>query len=274
MSTLSYAVRDFASDVIDRSRTVPVLVDFWAEWCGPCRILGPVIERLAGEANGAWELKKLNTEEFPDIAQRYGIRSIPNVKLFVDGKPVNEFVGALPEPQIRAWLAKALPDRNAATLDTAETALHAGDRTEAAELLKPILQSAPHHERARVLMAMATVFGHPDAAEQMVTDIDEGSKFGDLGSAVRTLASLVRRRHDPSLFPEHAVKAEYLAGIEALVRNDLDGALAMFIQVIRNHRPYDDDGSRKACIAIFKLLGDEHEITLKHRRDFGSALYV
>ena len=103
------AAIEFESAVLQRSREIPVVVDFWAPWCGPCRILGPVIEKLAAEAGNRWELVKLNTEEQPDIAREYGVRGIPNVKMFHGGEPIAEFVGALPEDEIRRWLDAYLP---------------------------------------------------------------------------------------------------------------------------------------------------------------------
>ncbi|HEY6866409.1 MAG TPA: thioredoxin, partial [Candidatus Eisenbacteria bacterium] len=106
LRAMSHDITDFEQDVIAKSRTVPVLVDFWAEWCGPCRVLGPVLERLADQAQGRWVLAKLDTERFTDVASRYGIMSIPNVKLFVNGEVADEFVGALPEREVRAWLER------------------------------------------------------------------------------------------------------------------------------------------------------------------------
>lgn len=270
----SYDTTDFATEVLDRSRTVPVLIDFWAEWCGPCRILGPVLERLAGEAAGRWDLRKVNTEQFPDIAQRYGIRSIPNVKLFIDGKPVNEFVGALPEQTIRQWLSQVLPDPHARTVDQAEALILADQHAQAAVLLRSVLTANPSHERGGLLMARAILYEDPATAVKLVEHIDEASSFVLVGDSIRTIARLLERANHPELLPPGHARSLYVEAVEALRRRDFDGALTRFIQVIRDNRPYDDDGSRRACIAIFKYLGEEHVVTVKHRRDFGSALYV
>ena len=103
---------DFQSDVIEASKTTPVLVDFWAEWCGPCVYLSPTLEKLAEEAGDSWTLLKVNTESQPELAAEYGIRSIPNVKLFVNGEMSGEFIGALPEEEIKRWLETNIPEQS------------------------------------------------------------------------------------------------------------------------------------------------------------------
>jgi putative thioredoxin len=268
----SFDSTDFSTDVLDRSRTVPVLVDFWAEWCGPCRILGPVLKKLAAEANGRWELRKVNTEQFPDVAQRYGIRSIPAVKLFVDGRVVNEFVGALPEGQIRQWLRQVLPDPHATAIDQAEALLLSGRYEPAAAMLRPVLAASPGHERASVLMARAVLYDDPASAVTLVKSVDESSQHYHSAESIRTIAALLDKKADE--FADGPAKEVYREAVEAMRKRDFDGALERFIQVIRDDRKYDDDGSRKACVAIFKYLGDDHEVTVRHRREFGSALYV
>ena len=106
---MNHDLQDFAQDVTVASQTVPVLVDFWAPWCGPCKMLGPVLEKLAAEAAGRWRLVKIDTERHPELAQQFGIRGIPDVRLFHQGAVVAQFSGALPEPRLRDWLAQHLP---------------------------------------------------------------------------------------------------------------------------------------------------------------------
>ena len=99
----------FQTEVLDKSHDKPVVVDFWAPWCGPCRVLGPIIEKLARESGGRWRLVKINSDTHGALAQRYGVRGIPAVKMFVDGRVAAEFTGALPEPEVRRWLDAHLP---------------------------------------------------------------------------------------------------------------------------------------------------------------------
>jgi putative thioredoxin len=267
-------VVDFRTDVLDVSVRIPVVADFWAEWCGPCRILGPVLERLATKSGGRWELRKVNTEQFPEVSKEYGIRSIPHVKLFVEGKPVDEFVGALPEREVEAWLEKAVPDERRKALSTAEEMLRSGRREEAVVLLNRVAAELPGNEHARALLALALVFTEPGRSAELVRDIHSASPDGPAADAVRTVARLVEihRNHDSA--PAGPQRELYCSGAAALAGQDFGPALERFIEVIRNDRQYDDDGARKACLAVFQYLGEDHEITRRYRREFSSALYV
>lgn len=271
---MSHDVKDFSKEVIQLSKSVPVLVDFWAAWCGPCKILGPVLERLADKHKESWVLKKVDTEAMPDIAAQYGIQSIPNVKLFVNGTVINEFVGALPEAAIEQWLQKALPDKYHDQLDKAQLLIFRQNFADATAILESVVASVPSHEHARSLLALSLLFTDRKRAVGLVADLDQGSRYWEPVDTVRTLNELMAKLDMPSQGADKPTGAKYISAIKSLAKVDFDEALRQFIEVIREDRKYDDDGARKACIAIFKYLGEEHDITLKHRRDFGSALYV
>ena len=269
---MAYDVKDFQTEVIERSRTVPVLVDFWAEWCGPCRILGPTLERLAERAEGGWVLAKLNTEEFTDIAMQYGIRSIPNVKLFVDGKAVNEFVGALPEPAIIEWLKKAIPAKKIPELEAAADLLKTLQFEKAQKLLEPVVQSHPDNHQASALLAKALFFTDPERAVKAVEEIEADSDQYDLVEAIRAFYDLGKKLAGGTM-PEGPGREHYIEAARDLLKGEFDGALAKFIAVVREDRYYDEDGARRAAIGIFKYLGEEHPTTLKHRKEFNRALF-
>lgn len=260
---------DFQSAVLDQSRSVPVLVDFWASWCAPCRMLAPVLERMAEKAQGRWTLVKVNTEEYPDIAGAYAVRSIPNVKLFVDGKVVDEFTGALPEHQIEQWLARAIPGPWSAKVKEAAAAAAAGDDARALALLGEVISNEPGNRAAAAAMARLVLFSEPERARKLSEQVEGDPEHADLCDAVRTMAPLLERPE--SALPEGGQREAYAAAVESLRNRDFDSALERFIGVLREERKYDGDGSRKACIAIFRLLGEEHEITMKYRRPFDRA---
>lgn len=274
MNAVDYEVINFQRDVLEASYQIPVLVDFWAPWCGPCRILSPVLERLAQKYAGQWKLVKVNTDEHPELAMQYGIRGIPAVKLFADGKVVGEFVGALPEYTIEQWLADVLPDENRAQLEQIEQLLDEGKGTEAEPLLRKLLAVHPNHDKARVLLARIRVFDNPDEAEQLLQNLNiaEAAYLQQIES-IHTLIRLLRLKDQPEALPEGLGRDLYLEGIKALARKNFDTAIERLIDVLRKDRYYDDDGARKAGVALFTLLGTRHPVTQRWRRTFDMWLY-
>ncbi|GAK54842.1 thioredoxin [Candidatus Vecturithrix granuli] len=271
---MSYDTQNFERDVIQQSYKIPVVVDFWAEWCAPCRMLGPVLEHLAERYKGEWNLVKLNTEQYPKIAAEYGIQGIPAVKLFVDGKVAGEFTGAMPEEMIIQWLAKVMPSKYYGQIKHAQELLTEGQTRRAQKVLKKVLDVEPENQQAMILLASTYLFSDHQQALKIIQPIREGSEFTDMAEAIRTIGRLFELREQPSALPEHRVKTQYLEAIAQLHAQDIESALENFIDVLQQSRQYDNDGARKACVAIFKFLGDMHEITQKYRRAFSSALYV
>jgi putative thioredoxin len=260
---------DFQTDVLEQSKSIPVLVDFWAPWCGPCRTLAPVLERLAERHAGKWQLVKINTEEFPEIAERFGIRSIPNVKLFADGAVIDEFSGALPDYQIEQWLKKALPSPWAADVARAVAEVASGNTAAAIALLEGVLEKEPDNRKAAAMLVKLILFSRPVDALRIAESLEAEPDYAELSDTVRTLGTLLAR--SAGELPEGESKDAYSAAVESVRNGDLDSALDRFISVLRENRYYDDDGSRRACIAIFRLLGEDHDITMKYRRTFDRA---
>lgn len=270
---MAYEVDDFQQDVIETSEETPVLVDFWAPWCGPCRQLSPVLESLAEEAD-EWSLVKVNVDENGEAAQAYGIRGIPAVKLFVDGEVAADFTGAKPKHAIEKWLEENLPSEEKNRIDEATAALEDGNHEEAEHLLWPVLEENPDHDEAQVLMARVLAFKDPTRALALAEASDVADPaLRQVRDAVQTLARLLEMAEDPSSLPEGEGRDDYEAAIDALADQDFDAALDSFINVVRSNRDYDDDGARKACIALFTLLGEQHPTTQEHRRTFDMALY-
>jgi len=273
MNSVDCDTDNFEKHVIERSYKIPVLVDFWAEWCGPCRVLGPVLEKLAEESKDSWALVKLNTDKHPELSARYGIRSIPNVKLFVDGKVVDEFMGALPESIVARWISKALPSKYHNQLKKAKRLIDEGRIVEAQKILEEIVSAEKNNDLAITLLARTYVFSEPQKALEIVDRIGPTSEYFDIAEAIKTLGEMFLHLEDSKTLKEGAVRGGYLNAIKSLRSQSFSAALDDFIEVIRKDRFYDNDGSRKGCIAIFKFLGEDHEITKKYRQVFSSALY-
>ena len=267
---------DFTIDVLQRSRSIPVLVDFWAEWCGPCRTLGPVLERLAEEeaafAEPRWELVKVDTEAFPEISAQYGVRGIPNVKLFVDGHPVDEFTGALPEHAVRAWIEKALPDPDQEKILEGGRLIATGEMEKGRGVLEEIVVRR-EHPLAILLLAQSWLEEDPSRADELAAAIGPDSELYDRAESIRLMATIHGIASDPDRLPDGSAKGLMVDGARHAVAGDFDRALELFIDAIRDDRAYADDLARRLCLAIFRRLGEEHEITRKHRKIFNSALY-
>ena len=272
------AVYDFQKDVIAASAETPILVDFWAEWCAPCRVLGPVLEKLASQADGKWRLVKLNTEEYPQLAMEYGIRSIPAVKMFYNGQVISEFIGALPEAQVRRWLDEHLPTRSKALLEKARAALAKGEKAHAREFLEAALKEDKNNFDSRIHLAELIFESKPEKAENLVKDTPLEHPLYKQAGAILTLTRLMMQFETlaqsakNSSAPAAAWNA-YLSGIQALRQQEYERALASWIEAITIQRAIDDDGPRRACVALFTWLGPVHELTKKYHRAFTSALF-
>lgn len=270
---MTYDVQNFREDVLEASARRPVVVDFWAPWCGPCKTLGPILEKLADEQSDRWTLVKVNSDEHPDESRRYGVRGIPAVKLFVDGTVVDEFTGVLPEYAIRQWLDKALPTEEKKKLATAEQLLDHGDITGARDVLEEILDAEPTNAAAAGHLARLIAFSDPQRAASLAQTARTGEpRFVQVADAVDTIVSILERDLPAELDGEAGTR-DYLQAVEDLEADHFESAIEHIIEVLKKNRYLDDDGARKLGVAVFTILGDDHPVTRKHRRTFDMWLY-
>ena len=281
MSTSEWVIEvgdpDFESAVLRRSETTPVVVDFWAPWCGPCRALGPLLERLAAEHQGAFILAKVNVDEAPAVSEAFGIQSIPAVKGFRDGVLVGEFVGAQPEATVRKLLELVLP--TAADGLVARAATLAPEAAEAA--LREALELEPRHARALLELARRLAArGDTTGALQLLERVSPPSPL--VGESER-LAAELRMRTDGA-GDQAALRARIAADPNDLAaRLDLgrtlaalgkhEDALAELLDVVRRDPHFADDGARRAMVDLFAVLGSDDPLTDRYRNELAKALF-
>ena len=272
-----FDLKDFRADVVDESKNRPVVIDFWAEWCGPCKVLGPTIEKLAKEAKGKWKLVKIDTELHPEISQQFQIKSIPSVKMVFQGKLIAEFAGALPEVQIRKWLEEHLPasEEEKSGIEEVHTALQNGDRAAAMEMVKDLFIDNPEKDEFRLMLGVLLMPDYLDEAERVMAPFIKSGKHVFEVEAIKTFKLLAAYQQGDIQLPEgaHAKVMEVIPfGIKAVYAGELGIALDNFIQSLMYDKSYADELARKSCVAIFKALTDYHPITKAKRRAFSMAL--
>lgn len=268
----------FQQQVIEKSSEIPVLVDFWADWCQPCKMLMPLLAKLADEYQGRFILAKINTEQQQAISAQFGIRSIPTVKLFRDGKPVDEFAGALPESEIRAFLDRHLPRASDGSVVQAEERLQAGDTAGALDLLAQARDQDPGNPR--ILMAMAQVqamSGDFEAAEQTLKSLPEDERntaeaqnllgqifFNRVAAAAGTAEETARRVTE---VPDDS-EARYQLAAQQIVANDMENAMENLLLLVQKDRQYGDDAGRLALLRLFDMLGTDPSVNRYRSRMF------
>ena len=274
--------RENYAEVMKASFEVPVLIDFWASWCQPCLALMPVLAKLADEYQGKFLLGKLNTEQEQEIAAQFGIRSIPNVKLFRNGQPVDEFMGALPERSVREFLDRHVARESDITVQQAREKLDGGDPDAAIALLKQAHEADP--ENLRVVLALAgtqAAAGDIAAAEATLDGLPANEQVkpevvalrnqlyfeGRVAGAPAAADLEARLAADPD---DH--EARFLLALHKAVKQDYDSAMELLLELMRKDRSFGDDAGRNTLLKVFELLGDDPRVG-PFRRRMASLLY-
>ena len=270
-------VSDFDSEVVARSSQVPVLVDFWAPWCGPCRMLGPVLEKLAGESSGQFVLAKVNVDNHQDVAARYQIRGIPDVKLFVAGEVKAGFVGAQRENQVREFLKANIPSESDKLLDAAQKLIAAGDTDDARAAFEQVLASDPsssaaHLALARLALGRGELAVAAEHVERISPSDNEHEQAKYIGQAIALIGEAREAGDEDALRARiegdpDDVEAHYALAGHRLAAGDFRGALDSYLAVAQRQRKWREEAARKSMLTVFGLIGVRHPLSDEYRRE-------
>lgn len=262
-------VLNFDGDVLEASHVLPIVVDFWAPWCGPCRFLGPNLDKLAEANEDKWKLVKINVDEHQDISNQFGIRGIPAVKMFSKGKIIAEFTGALPPSAIEKWLDENLPNESKEELK--QILLEEKDIPDQTfiDALKAFSERNLGLKDARLALARHLVFVNPEEAVQVIEDIRMGEEYFDTAEKVRQFASFMHQKLDMGSPTSEVLSKSQ----QALRKGDLEQGIIQIIEANRLDKNFMDDLPRLTAISVFGILGAKHDLTKQYRRQFDMVLY-
>jgi putative thioredoxin len=259
----------FEREVIARSKEVPVVIDFWAPWCGPCRTLGPTLERLASEAKGDWVLAKVNVDENQRLAAMFRVQSIPAVKAVHNGKIVDEFVGAQPEAQVRLWLKRFVPEQGDSLLEAAK-AMESSDPQGAAARYRLILGEEPENTTAMFNLGRLLLMHGENEGVETLRQVPASAPLYARAQALLPLADFFAAADQPA---DEGSAARYQQAAAHARSGTYATAMDELLAIVARDRAFLNDGARKALIGLFAALGDEDPLVSAYRRKLANTLF-
>jgi putative thioredoxin len=264
---------DFEYEVVAYSNQVPVIVDFWAEWCRPCKMLTPLLERITEEAQGRLRLAKVNVDENPNLALRYNVRSIPNVKAFRDGQVVSEFLGLQPEPRVKDFIRNLAPSQIDLLLEKGQSQLESLNWLEAGNSFQQFLLKSPDHPAGLLGLLKASLMqGHYSEVGKLIGEFPASPEYARM-EIIRPLYEALAKSKPATEPPDDLLTAAYLNALNLTRRGNLPAAMDGLIDILRQDKHYRNDEVRKVLLGLFEVLGDNHPLTQQYRQELASVLF-
>jgi putative thioredoxin len=264
---------DFEYEVIAYSTHTPVVVDFWAVWCGPCRTLTPMLERLALEAQGAFRLAKVNVDENPNLALHYNIRSIPHLKAFRDRVVVAEFIGAQPETRLREFLRNIAPSQTDLTLEKGFSQILALDWIGAEKSFRHFLEKSPDYPPALLGLLKSLIMQGRISEAREVQEAFPASREFAASETLRPLIDAVAYAQNSPSYSDDPLEAAYLNALRLILRGNPAAAIDGMLDILRQDKHYRNDEVRHVVLALFEALGDDNPLTPDYRRELSMILF-
>ncbi len=265
---------DFEYQVIHYSQQSPVIVDFWAEWCIPCRTLGPLLEGLTEEAHGSFRLAKVNVDHNQNLAQRYNVHSIPSVKAFKSGVVVAEFTGAQPEPRVREFIRKIAPSKTDLTLEKGLSLIKLEQWQNAESAFQMVLDDNPDNTTALLGLAKSILSqGRAVEADYILKNFPTSREYA-VAQRLRPLAEALSCIENGVHYDEDdPIAAAYNHALRLFKKGNFPAAMDGLLEVLRQDKHFRDDEARLVLLGIFEVLGDENSLTRQYRQELALVLF-
>ena len=265
---------DFEYQVLTYSQNMPVVVDFWAEWCAPCKILGPILETLTQEAQGEFRLAKVDVDQNQNLAIRYGVRSIPSVKAFRNGEVISEFLGVKPEPEIREFLRKIAPSQSDLKLEKAQSLLDLHNAQEAEICFREVLQEMSDNPTARLGLAKSLLLqGKGEEAESLLSNFP-GSREYNSAQLLQPLASALVTKKNSQIFEfDNPLDAAFSTALHLVEMGNIEAAMDGLLDVLRENKNHRNGEVRQIFLGLLEILGENNPVTQQYRNELASVLF-
>jgi putative thioredoxin len=264
---------NFEYEVIAYSQKSPVIVDFWATWCAPCRVLGPLLEKLTLEAQGNFRLAKVDVDQNQNLAQRYNVRSIPTVKVFKDGNMVSEFTGALPEPRLREFIQSIIPSQDSLQLEKGRSLLTARQGRNAEVVYRQILEKNRTQPAAILgLIKSLLLQGQGSEALALISNFPASREL-IAAEILRPLAQVFSTPDSLNTYSDDPLEAAYFNALRLARRGNLEAGMDGLLDLLRQEKTYKNGEVRKVFLSLLELSGDDNPSTRQYRNELASVLF-